>query len=198
MRQIRCAFVFHKSIFPLKGEPSWHARVDRWYQLDAPAFGLCELWSQAPTVEKPALIVLASPGGCNGSDALFALQGASSPARFVHTLPSLRASALLQLMNWHGPLICLQNDPHSLSRALSEGAEWVSLNQQVCWVLGCDADYVAYRFCLGGEGNMRLERGGAAAALPLDSEINVWLGKSNGEPTAALGGGWQITRAAGA
>lgn len=125
------AAILHDFTFPAKEPPAWHAKVERWYQLDAAAYGLCELVARIP-FQRPEMIFLASPGGCNETDFAFARHGAAQPAKFVHTLPNVRGSVLLQVLNWQGPLLCVQDDPLTIELALSQAA----LFGQSSWVIG--------------------------------------------------------------
>ena len=123
--------------FPPVSEPSWHALVDRWYQLDAPAYGLCEAvmhWKGEWKV--PDRMIFASPGASNVSDLDFVRSGTTSPAKFVHTLPNVRASALAQVMEWNGPTVCLQRDPMTFLSALVQAGEWIGVDCPVAWVVG--------------------------------------------------------------
>src|ERR1035437_689374 len=106
----------HNFNFPLESEPEWSARVERWYQLDAASFALTEtFWRHQQTLEVlPKWMLLASPLASNVTDRQFVASGASSPAKFVHTLPNIRSASLLQVMGWSGPVICLQNDPETV------------------------------------------------------------------------------------
>lgn len=109
---------------PAPAEPRWSGRVDRWYQLDAAAYGIAESHHRLgqDLGPWPSLLILASPWASNETDVAFARAGASSPARFVHSLPSVRSSAFCQLSGWSGPMLCLQRDPHTLGTALAQAA----------------------------------------------------------------------------
>ena len=117
----------------LRGLPS---QVERWYQLDAFAFGLPQaavFWKlderlrQLPAKDSarvPQLLILASPEGSNRTDSDFAhaflKTGIGSPSKFVHTLPNSRSAALLQVLGWSGQLFCFQNDPSTMVTALKQ------------------------------------------------------------------------------
>lgn len=122
--------------FPASVAPAWQDRVERWYSLDAPAYGLAELFwrEQEHLTERPGTLFLASSGASNRTDASFARTRPPSPAKFVHTLPNTRAAALLRLMDWNGPTYCLQNDPATLETALSEGRSVVEITSLPVWV----------------------------------------------------------------
>ena len=123
--------------FPAVTKPPWSGEVDRWYQLDAAAYGLaqaCFQWRQMG-VEQPSFMVLASRGASNEADRAFVESGADSPAKFVHTLPSVRSSTVCQVMDWHGPMLCLQKDPSTLCVALVEAVKIVCEEVPVVWVL---------------------------------------------------------------
>lgn len=108
-------------IFPATHEPAWAPKVDHWHQLDAPAFCLTEfMWRRREQLERPVAIFLACEGASNPSDFLFASQGAGSAKKFSHTLPNVRASSLLQVLEWHGHVLCFQNDPLTLHATLEQ------------------------------------------------------------------------------
>src|SRR5258708_38429533 len=91
--------------FPAKAEPQWKDLVQRWYQLDAYAYGLSEgakTWQKS--LLNPNLLILASPMASNETDKTFVEKGATSPAHFAHTLPNIRCSPLCQVMRWSGPV----------------------------------------------------------------------------------------------
>ena len=127
--------------FPAQVEPSWSKVVDRWYQLDAYAYGLAEFYAQKEKElgPHPGMILLASPGASNETDYDFASTGATSPGKFVHTLPNIRVSPLCQVMNRTGPVLCIQNDPSTIETALIEGQFLVPEFKRV-WVMSVEAD----------------------------------------------------------
>ena len=126
----------HEFTFPATGTPTWASLVDRWYQLDPFAYGLAETYSKfQPQLPPPSLIYLASESASNETDWQFVKSDASSPSKFVHTLPSARASALCQVMHWSGPTICLQNGADTLTVALAEGAEAITPKTPRVWVI---------------------------------------------------------------
>lgn len=108
-------------------QPEWAKLVPRWYQLDAPAMALAETYWKFRTSlgDSPYTLILASPEGSNDTDRTFARALVPSPAKFVHTLANVRIAPMLQLMNWHGPVYCLQKDPFTLTSALCE-ASWLA------------------------------------------------------------------------
>lgn len=123
--------------FPAVTKPVWSGKVDRWYQLDAAAYGLAEAcfqWRQLE-VEQPSFMVLASRGASNDADRAFVESGAANPAKFVHTLPNVRGSTVCQVMDWHGPMLCLQEDPSTLCIALVEAVNIVCEDLPIVWVL---------------------------------------------------------------
>jgi hypothetical protein len=85
-------------------EPLWKDDVERWYQIDGPAYGLCEMfWQNKSDLEtKPQAVLLNSPEASYKTDLAFCKT--LSPSKFVHTLPNVRSSSLFQLMKWSGPL----------------------------------------------------------------------------------------------
>ena len=111
-----------KCVFPATKTPAWAGLVDRWYQLDAPAYGFAQAYSNSKNElgPHPGLIIIASPRASNTTDRAFASGGAASPSRFVHTLPNIRSVSLLQVMGWHGPLLCVQDDPRTIRHALDQ------------------------------------------------------------------------------
>jgi hypothetical protein len=123
-------------VFPPAAPPVGAERVHRWYQLDAASRALLEWWSKArETIAPPAAIFLASPGGCDESDGDFGKSRFTSPQKFVHTLPSVRVTPLLQVMDWAGPVICVQRDPFTFATAVAEAQLFLSIYHSV-WVLG--------------------------------------------------------------
>jgi hypothetical protein len=156
---LRGTLDLHEFDFPSDREPAWQAQVERWYQVDAASFGLCELWQNTAKGPLPSIIFLASPGGCNEMDALFARTGATSPSKFVYTLPSIRSSALLQVLGWHGPILCLQDDPQTVMSAIREAAD-VLAPGETAWILGHQRKekHVAFRIALGSEGTLDLKQ----------------------------------------
>jgi hypothetical protein len=171
---IGCSYQALEFSFPVPIEPLWSKQVERWYQMDAPSYGLCQLWTEFPTTERPEALVLASPGGCNSADRQFVVQQATSPAKFVYTLPNIRASALLQLMNWQGPMLCVQDGTQTVVSALREAcllnAQYSSL-----WICGVWQERLAFRLQIGGTGSLSLTRQGAGGALATDVELLDWL-----------------------
>ena len=136
-------------IFPAQTQPEWAAKVERWYQLDSPSFGLCDFYFQCLRGnKKPDLIILASSQGSVGTDRAFTQTGALSPAKFVHTLPSVRASSLCQVMEWSGPVLCIQNGISSFNTAVEEARMFLQrANTQtnpaaspIVWVLAVDSN----------------------------------------------------------
>jgi hypothetical protein len=123
--------------YPATTEPAWKDQVDRWYQLDAPAYGLAEFYQQNKDKlgPPPGLIILASPSASNSTDFQFVNSGARSPAKFVHTLPNIRISPLAQVMNWHGPLLCFQKGEQTLSSAREEATYLLSDLCPIIWLL---------------------------------------------------------------
>lgn len=183
-------FVAHHSFdvpFPLKTEPEWASKVDRWYQLDAFAYGLCEMWWRNHEMlgRPPSLLFLASPGASNATDLAFARSGATSPSKFVHTLPNVRASSLCQLMNWHGPLLCVQRDPQTIACALELAARAVGEEWPIVWVLSVlqrdDGSIETHAFVLRLErhnAQMMVVRKGVAPVLGRDRDFLTWLKSS--------------------
>lgn len=84
--------------------PEWAPLVERWYQLDAPSYLLCQTYweSKNRLGSPPELILLNSPQSSFATDKGFCQS--LSPSKFVHTLPNVRSSAFLQVIEWRGPL----------------------------------------------------------------------------------------------
>ena len=133
---------------PATTQPEWAPQVERWYQLDAPSYGLCDFYFQClKGSEMPSMIFLASPHGSLGTDRSFTQTGALSPAKFVHTLPSVRASSLCQVMDWSGHVLCVQAGILSFAKAAEEARMFLQrVNSQkdapsstVAWVLAVES-----------------------------------------------------------
>jgi hypothetical protein len=107
--------------------------VDRWYQLDAYAYLLPAAFAELDIPTRPSSMLLACAGASNMADHAFVQTGAISPAKFVHTLPNIRSSSLLAVMQWNGPIFTLQRDPFTLSIAFREAAERAAGGEE-CWV----------------------------------------------------------------
>ncbi len=122
---------FHaEPLFPPAAPPAWSRRVERWYQLDAPAYLLPAAFAGWGIESRPRSMILACAGASNATDHAFAAGGAASPAKFVHTLPNVRASALLAVMGWSGPVLTLQRGETQLAEAFREAAA----AKGECWV----------------------------------------------------------------
>lgn len=93
-------------------EPKWSVKVPRWYQLDGSAFVLCELFHRFP--EEFDELIVASPLASNHTDWDFVQGGCQRAQKFVHTLPNVRASMALQVLDRVCPVICLQNGQQTL------------------------------------------------------------------------------------
>jgi len=163
----------HAFTFPSTEAPPWSAVVDRWYQLDPFAYGLADgahRWRSQVT--PPEMVFLASERASNETDSRFVQGGASSPAKFVHTLPNIRVSSLCLVMEWRGPVLCLQKDPQTVAFALSEAATFPGRS----WVTGArhlaGDTYQAYLFELAPEGSAE----GTFPALADDAALWRFLG----------------------
>lgn len=120
--------------------PQWASQVSRWSQLDSAAYGVTDaVFHWKNTLARPDLIVLASPGASNETDRRFALGGASSPSLFVHTLPNIRCSPCLQVMEWSGPVLCVQNDPTTFVAGVREGFALLNDELPVIWVIAVES-----------------------------------------------------------
>lgn len=136
--------------YPALETPSWASKSDRWYQLDQPAYSLAQAYSvlQPKLGRAPDYLILASPGASNQTDRDFAKTGAVSPSKFVHTLANIRASSLLQVMEWAGPMLCLQNDPRTREAALMQATLLLESDAEidVLWIVGFDPEQAISRF----------------------------------------------------
>lgn len=144
-------FAFHRKleyVFPIKEPPEWANQIDRWYQLDAFAYGLPEAYFSLKRLNEtpPDLILLASAASSNETDFHFAQSGANSPSKFVHTLPNIRGSTLCQLMHWKGPLLCIQHDPTTQITALSEAIDLISASRKKIWIWSVTGNYCVHWF----------------------------------------------------
>jgi len=135
---MRLEFAQLQYSFPTPEVPSWSAKVDRWYQLDAPAYGLAQAFSRQvlPAGHVPSMILLASAGSSSETDFLFAKADVPSPSRFVHTLPSVRAVPLMQVMGWQGPVLCFQNDPFTWLTGIEEALGLCDSTNPEIWIVG--------------------------------------------------------------
>ena len=128
--------LFQNIHFPLSGPPEGASQIGRWHQLDPSSLSLVEFWAtSAKDLPHPGGMVLASCHGSNESDEAFFQSGLTSPHRFVHTLPSVRITSFCQLLGWRGPVLCVQDDPKTISASLKEAIlhlpDW-----KRAWVLG--------------------------------------------------------------
>jgi hypothetical protein len=121
--------------FPQIEPPLWKDSVQRWYQLDACAYGLAEGAFRWRDLNRPDLVILASPLASNETDRLFIETGSGSPAKFAHTLPNIRCSPFCQVMEWSGPVLCFQRDPRTQIQGLIEGFELAGSQFPLVWIL---------------------------------------------------------------
>jgi hypothetical protein len=84
-------------------------------------------------VNKPGIIILTSDTGSLEADSQFVKT--FSPTKFVYTLPNVRSSALCQVMNWHGPILCIQQSPPFLESGVSEATSWAGNEYGRVWVM---------------------------------------------------------------
>ena len=133
---------FHSILtYPPKEPPVWAPQVERWYQLDPYAYLLPEAFSQweKEVESRPDVQFLASGGASNVTDQAFVMSRATSPTKFVHTLPNIRSSSLLAVMRWEGPVFSLHRDPHTLAAAFREAIrrwERDPLKESWIWSVG--------------------------------------------------------------
>lgn len=137
----------HEFVFPAKNPPAWTENVDRWYQMDAFAFGACDAFSRFETAlgRLPDFVFLASREASNRTDRLFVEGGSISPSKFVHTLPNVRSAPLFQIAGWSGPCLCLQNDPATEIAGLVEAAMIVSAEFETVWMFSIEPMTLSYR-----------------------------------------------------
>ncbi len=112
---------YFKSTFNISqplSEPPWNEKVPRWYQLDGPALALCQLFFEHDFHFN--YLLLASPTSSNETEREFVLTGAQRAQKFVHTLPNIRASMALQVVNKVTPFLCFTGGTKSLENALKE------------------------------------------------------------------------------
>ena len=198
LRQIQFPFEF-----PLKRTPAWAPLVERWPQLDAASVGLAQAYVefQDNLGARPAWILLASPGASNDTDALFVASGACSPSKFVHTLPNIRSAALFKIMDWSGPLLCLQNDPKTLQSALVEAAELFQTGEGPVWIAQVtkDKEWVARFFIFeeASEDSFCMRRSASAGtSTASDNELLGWLSGTAEKGSFSLADGWEIVKSA--
>lgn len=138
--KVEFGYYYWDFTFPSPSEPEWASFSDRWYQLDAPCFGLMDgyynLQKRFPT--PPHQIILASPLASNETDLSFFESGQKSPSKFIHTLPNIRASTLCEYLGWKGPLLCIQNDPITLIQGLFESHQFFIHNKKTIWTLSIE------------------------------------------------------------
>jgi hypothetical protein len=170
--------------FPAPNEPAWSPQVERWYQLDAAAYGLVQSYSELNKQlgESPDMMILASPKASNVTDQAFALSGASSPSKFVHTLANVRAAPLLQVMQWGGPVLCVQHDPQTILCGINQAVGFMETDRKLhrVWVLsitdfgaGAGAGLRANYFNLSRDtGPIQISAANSVEALNSDS---LWL-----------------------
>ena len=173
--------------------PTWASAVDRWYQLDAPAFALAEAWSRWSDLPRPQFIVGASAGASNVSDKAFAETPRAQ--KFVHTLPSVRYAALCQVMRWAGPLLCVQRDPSTLVAGLAVATDFHEAAGET-WVLGARAIAGGAKvelFRLGIATNSRFGLAQARASRGAIASDDEQLRRSLAlRETVSLEGGWSL------
>jgi hypothetical protein len=157
--------------FPSPATPAWSGSVERWYQMDAMSFGLAEGAARWQDVPRPDLVLLASPGGSMETDTAFVRAGATSPSRFVHTLPNIRAVGFCQVLAWHGPVLCFQNDPTTCLTALREAGGWTK-EYPTIWVVGTRKTARGYEaFLFGGANESQAAWNALAGGASTDEEL---------------------------
>ena len=172
--------------FPTEETPAWSASVDRWYQLDPFSYGLVagyHHWKQNLNSLPLSLVILGSAGASNETDRSFAKSGAVSPSKFVHTLPNVRVTPLLQSLNWTGPVLCLQNDPETLQQALREAMGFLGKKFPVIWILSVVREKIHYKArcleLLEMNGEVEIHQGDLSALSIVKEDLLFlkWLGE---------------------
>jgi len=177
---------FHVEIpYPPKEPPSWAGKVERWYQLDTFAFCLPEAFVRLALSSRPASMLLACGGASNLTDRAFVQGGAVSPTKFVHTLPNIRSSSLLSVMEWQGPLLSVHRDPFTLAFALREACSRAQKSAE-SWVWCVDAQGSVDLFAFGvksGHTHQVSPRSPDSSAFRdrADVEILRWFWDSKGD-----------------
>ena len=196
--------------YPATSAPAWAAEVERWYQLDTCAYVLTAAYSAwKGELSPPARIYLASTGASNRTDRAFAATGATSPTRFVHTLPNIRASSLLQVMDWNGPVFSLHRDPFTLGLALGEALHFTAENSAApAWVFYPElvpdsletpvkTTIRVHLWIAGNLGSLGATHLAASAVndkkFSNDHDIFAWLRGARGE-ALPLGQGWLLQK----
>lgn len=122
-------------------EPAWSSKVDRWYQLDEVGYAFCEAlhqWELLKDEGKPDVIFLALPEASNIADFDFVSTGASSPAKFVFTLPNICASVIFQMLGFSGKVYCLNKGVKTIEFAKQEAQEMKKAGK-TAWVFASPA-----------------------------------------------------------
>jgi hypothetical protein len=184
--------------YPAKAEPEWSSLVERWYQLDTPAYVLAETYWRLRTrlPQPPEWLLLSSPGASNLTDSQFAASAAPSPAKFVHTLPNIRSASLLQVMRWSGKVLCIQNDPYTIVSALTEAVHL--LNEGPTWiaaVTGLNGQFTGHLLTLGGSdaaADLKISKTSSGTRFTgedRDKDLLLWIndGAVAGRPFTAPG-----------
>ena len=176
LEQIRIFFEATRFSHPPGEPPPWANSVERWYQLDAYAYGFLHAFSRWKNVgNRPDAIVLASPHASNETDAAFVRSHGMSPTRFVHTLPNVRSAPLCQLLEWSGPVISVHRDPTTLAYGLGQAIELCLARMDTVWLLGAlreNEGYLAYGFQIGaGHGKLCVTKREGPDNVPDDRNL---------------------------
>lgn len=177
--------------YPATQEPEWSSKVERWYQLDTPAYVLTETFWRVrhELTERPEWLLLASLGASNLTDSQFASSASPSPAKFVHTLPNIRSASLLQVMQWSGKVLCLQKDPATLVTALEEGLALAREDKSPVWIAvvsGAGRQFTGHLLTLGGnsseKGSLKIVKnapGTGETGPARDRDLLLWFSESS-------------------
>jgi len=88
---------------------------------------------------RPDVIFIALTGASNLADFEFASSGATSPAKFVFTLPNICASVIFQMLGHHGKVYCLHHGADTLEFAQNE-ARFAAKTGRTAWVFSSSAE----------------------------------------------------------
>lgn len=122
--------------------PLWSAKIDRWNQLDDTCFTFCQAlheWNYLNTYLKPDFVFLVLENASNAADLDFVQSGASSPAKFVFTLPNICAAVLFQILAHSGRTFCLSCGKNSLALAQNEAKKFLE-NKKTSWIFSNSID----------------------------------------------------------
>lgn len=198
----------HTLAFPVTVEPEWKNQVERWYQMDGAAFALtATYWHHRPLLNvPPEWMLLASPRASNRTDVQFAAAISPSPAKFVHTLPNIRAACVLQVMGASAQVLCLQKDPITLITALSEAMQMILNGGGPVWVLSVSelgSSFTGHIFILSREAQhatLKIAKRSAPTMetrVAHDTALFSWLNRSEQEDRNFIADDFEIIKSQG-